>query len=93
MLNKRAVAVAIWLSMSAVGSVGYSQAQVPLPPRQPRFPPSAQAPEATILSGNDVGFRIDGWKGDAPIGTLLVRVNGQWLEAQQSMQLKRLTSR
>jgi hypothetical protein len=35
-----------------------------------------------VLSGSDVGFRISARKGDTPVGTLVVRVNGQWVEAQ-----------
>ena len=35
-----------------------------------------------VLSGNDVGFRISARKGDAPVGTLVVRVNGQWVAVQ-----------
>ena len=34
-----------------------------------------------ILSGDDIGFRIDGTdRSGKPTGTLLVRVNGQWVE-------------
>jgi hypothetical protein len=35
-----------------------------------------------VLSGNDVGFRISAKKGDTPVGTLVVRVNGQWVPVQ-----------
>jgi hypothetical protein len=35
-----------------------------------------------ILSGSDVGFRVErmGTSGQ-PVGTLMVRVNGKWVEA------------
>jgi hypothetical protein len=35
-----------------------------------------------VLSGSDVGFRIAAKKGDTPVGTLVVRVNGQWVAVQ-----------
>jgi hypothetical protein len=35
----------------------------------------------TVLSGSDVGFRVEGHRGDIAVGTLVVRVNGQWVEA------------
>jgi hypothetical protein len=41
---------------------------------------SAQ-PQA-ILSGADIGFRVERRNGETPIGTLVVRVDGKWVAAQ-----------
>jgi hypothetical protein len=38
-----------------------------------------------IISGSDIGFRPEGWKGKARTGTWLVRVNGEWVEAVDTM--------
>ena len=35
-----------------------------------------------VLSGNDVGFRISARRGDTPFGSLVVKVNGQWVAVQ-----------
>jgi hypothetical protein len=35
----------------------------------------------TVLSGPDVGFRVEGQRGDVAVGTLVIRVNGQWVVA------------
>ncbi len=44
---------------------------------QNRFPLSQQQ----ILSGNDIGFRVEGTGIDGkPTGTWLVRFNGAWVE-------------
>jgi hypothetical protein len=45
---------------------------------------SAQARRdpAAIISGTDIGFRPEGWNGKARTGTWVVRVNGEWVEAQ-----------
>ena len=54
-----------------------------------------QAPNAstpTILSGADVGFRIERWEGDTPVGRWVVRSNGQWVEPRTTMGPRRLTS-
>jgi hypothetical protein len=40
----------------------------------------AQTP--TILSGADIGFRVERRNGETPIGTLVVRVDGKWVAAQ-----------
>ena len=50
-----------------------------------------QAP--TVISGPDFGFRVDGHNGNAPIGVLVVRINGQWVEVESSVGVKRLTAR
>lgn len=37
----------------------------------------------TVLAGQDVGFRISGLRGGTtPVGTVVVRVNGEWVEAE-----------
>jgi hypothetical protein len=48
-------------------------------------------PSAKFISGSDLGFQIDQRKGNAPVGTLVVRVNGQWVEAEFSVGIKRIT--
>jgi hypothetical protein len=39
----------------------------------------------SILSGADIGFRPEGWNGKARTGTWMVRINGEWVEAQGSV--------
>ena len=34
----------------------------------------------TVVSGADFGFRIEGNRGGTPVGTPVVRMNGQWVE-------------
>ena len=36
----------------------------------------------TVLSGDDVGLRIEGDRGGTPIGTIVVKQNGEWVEAE-----------
>ena len=35
-----------------------------------------------ILSGGEVGFRVEGLRGGTPVGTVVVQVNGQWVAAE-----------
>jgi hypothetical protein len=46
---------------------------------QTRREPSA------VISGGDIGFRPEGWNGKARTGTWVVRINGEWVDAQGSM--------
>ena len=32
-----------------------------------------------LFSGVDVGFRMEGRKGNTPVGRLLIRMDGQWV--------------
>ena len=45
----------------------------------------------TVVSGADFGFRVEGRKGDTRVGSLVVRVNGQWVEAQFASGAKLIT--
>jgi hypothetical protein len=87
MLSRRATVVVLWLvSMFIAGVLGY--AQTPLPPRAPR---STEPP--TVISGNDLGFRVDARKGNTPLGRFVVRVDGQWVEIEESASVRRVTVR
>ena len=39
-------------------------------------------PEPRVLSGPDVGFRVEAQHGTLPIGKLVIRVDGKWIEAR-----------
>lgn len=62
----------LWvLSLLAVGTAASAQMRVWRP-----------VPEPKVLFGEDVGFRVDGFRGEIPSGTIVIRVNGAWVEAQ-----------
>jgi len=53
---------------------------------------SAQAPtDKKVVSGNDLGFRIDSERGGVPTGRFVVRVNGNWVELKESVAASRVT--
>jgi hypothetical protein len=39
-------------------------------------------PEPKVMSGADVGFRVEGMYGDVPSGVIVLRVNDKWVEAR-----------
>jgi hypothetical protein len=40
----------------------------------------------SILSGSDIGFRVEGRdRSGNPTGTLVVRLNGQWVETRSTL--------
>jgi len=39
-----------------------------------------------VVTGEDLGFRVEGLRGGStPVGTLVVRVNGEWVEAEVTL--------
>jgi hypothetical protein len=71
-------AVFTFFAGAAWGSIQASQS-VPVPP--------------TILSGADIGFRVQSRNGEIPVGTLVVRVDGKWVVPQLAMGVKLLTTK
>jgi len=55
----------------------------------PEKQPGALAP--VVLSGSDLGFRVESQKGDTAFGTFVVRINGQWVTAASAGSLKPLS--
>lgn len=73
-----ALVVTAWLgSLAAVGV--WAQA---LPPAEPK-----------VMSGGDIGFRVERMDRGTPVGRLVVRVNGQWVEASFAVGMSRLGTR
>ncbi len=35
-----------------------------------------------VMTGADFGFRVEGLRGDTPVGSFVVKVNGQWVEVK-----------
>jgi hypothetical protein len=69
--QKRIVVIALWLlSIVAVGTLVHAQLRsVPTGP-------------TTVLSGADIGFQTTDSGGKTVVGKLVVRVNGQWKDAE-----------
>ena len=46
-----------------------------------------------VVTGGDLGFRIEGLRGNTPIGRLVVRVDGKWVEADFGSATRPLSTR
>jgi hypothetical protein len=94
-MRKISMRIVVWLvSMFAVGIWAYAQAPVqPAPPLTPRGLPPGQDEPTRIISGNDIGFRIEDVRSNRLVGRFVVRVNGQWRDVEEAGVMKRLTER
>jgi hypothetical protein len=50
-------------------------------------PPAGEAGAGTIIAGENLGFRLEGRRDGMPTGTLVVRINGTWVEARTSLKV------
>jgi hypothetical protein len=44
--------------------------------------------EPEVIAGPSVGFRVDGYNGNTPIGELVVRRNGSWVPVEFGAKIK-----
>jgi hypothetical protein len=45
----------------------------------------------SVLSGADIGFRMEGRKGSTAVGRLVVKVDGNWVDAEFAPRMKLVT--
>lgn len=78
------------VAVALLAAGAWVSAQV-FPPRSADqlFSPQ-RADQPVTLSGNDLGFRIEGRRGDTVVGRLMVRVDGEWVDAEFGGGVRRL---
>jgi hypothetical protein len=42
-----------------------------------------------VMTGTDVGFRVEGLRGTTPVGTIVLKVNGEWVAAEDNRAYRR----
>jgi len=79
-LRSRCIVAVLWVvSLVVAGAVVAAQ--------------TSRREPAAVISGSDLGFRPEGWNGKARTGTWLVRINGEWVEAQGAFKTVPATTR
>ena len=71
-MRLKAVAAAVFAVLSIVAATAWVTAQAVA---VNKVPPK-------VMTGADVGFRVEGLRGATPVGTLVIKVNGEWVEAE-----------
>jgi hypothetical protein len=72
LLARRLLWAGLWiLSLVATSTISSVQAQ-----------PWTPLTEPTIVSGDDIGFRVEWMNNRVPTGKIVIRLNGQWVEAR-----------
>jgi hypothetical protein len=97
---RRSLGLGLVLAATLIIGFGFWARAQGQPPEGPRVLPSPRVaptpgPESqspTVISGNDIGFRVERWEGDTPVGRWVVRKDGKWVEPRTTMAPRRLTS-
>ena len=53
----------------------------------------ASRPTQSVLTSGDIGFHVEHYEGSKPVGTLVVRVNGCWVEPNSAANIQLLHPR
>ena len=77
--------VAVVVALAATFAIGSAQGSRANPPVQ------GNAATHKVLSGPDVGFRLEGERNGKPQGRLVVRIDGKWVEAEFATGMRLLT--
>jgi len=77
-MKKTLLIVAVVGVVSGVTGWAFAQQGRPGAPQAPQAP-TFTPPVLTVLSGNDIGFRIEEQRDGVPVGVLVVKVNGAWV--------------
>ena len=81
------VSLAVVAGFTTALTRAQAPSQVP-PPFTSKAPPTPR-----VVSGADIGFRVEGNKDGRAVGTLVVRINGQWVETTPSLTARQLTAK
>ena len=82
--RKRIALVLLWaLSLIIVGVFAHAQT-----PAKPPTQTTPRGTDARILSGNDIGFRVERPGKDVIGGTWMVRINGEWIPTEPVERVK-----
>ena len=87
--SSRVISATVFVcALIAALTVGYARgvaAGQNIAPQPPTFKPPFEPAPLVVLSGSDIGFQMDrNTISGVATGRLVVRVNGQWIEAKLS---------
>jgi hypothetical protein len=85
-VSRRALLTSFFATTGAAAAMAQGRKFV-----RPTGPDGKQA-EPLVLSGSDIGFRVDHEEADGAItGALVVKVDGKWVDAKSIVGLRRAT--
>ena len=75
-IRTKVVVALLWIvSLAAVGVMAQSRGR-------------GQAAEPEVIAGSNIGFRVDHYKGETPVGELVVKRDGKWIPVEFATLMK-----
>lgn len=73
-MRARVGLVGLWVaSLGAVAALASAQAR-------------SSQPAPTVMFGDNLGFRVEGMKAGIPVGRMVIRIDGQWVDVALAAQ-------
>jgi hypothetical protein len=85
---RKPIAAAFFLAVVLVAGF-WAHAQQIIIPQVPPPPPGPRV--LNVVTGGDIGFWVDHWEGDTPVGRWVIRKEGRWVEPKTMSGTRRLT--
>jgi hypothetical protein len=77
--------ILLWILSAVAAGVMLSAQTSRASARTQASPPGQKGSVPGVLAGDEIGCRIERWQGDVPVGTLVIKVKGEWVDAQFAM--------
>jgi len=90
-IRRAVVVIAVCAGLVGAAALGYAQGQRGAPPGLPARP-DVPLVAPTILSGVEIGFRVESWRGETPVGRLIVKIDGKWVEVEFTTGFRKLST-
>jgi hypothetical protein len=83
--------IVLWLcSLVTVSALTSALMRAQTTPEELRRQVQQQLPGSRIISGEDIGFRMESTnQAGEPVGTFVIRIDGQWKVARAQMSVQR----
>ena len=85
-IRRSVTACLVAIGLLAAGAWGYAQSA-----QKAQAIGTERMASPIVISGNDVGFRMEGRKGNTPVGRLVVRIDGKWMDVESVWTSKPIT--
>jgi hypothetical protein len=86
-ISRRKLVVGVIWVMSLV-AVGAWQSAPTTPPKPILPNPGLSSEDPRVIFGPQLGFRVDSYRGDVPVGVIVARVDGRWVEVEFAGKVK-----
>jgi hypothetical protein len=78
--------IALWMtSLAVVAGLTSALMRAQAPSQVPQWRESLVTESPMVISGNDIGFRIERTQDGIAVGKLVVRVDGRWVNTEMTI--------